>query len=54
VIIILLSPENLPVQQHLNILSEISKMIMVKGFVKNILISNNYEHFIRLMDSVDN
>jgi mannitol/fructose-specific phosphotransferase system IIA component (Ntr-type) len=47
--ITLLSPEGQQVQKHLNMLTEISKMVMVKGFIQNILNADNYNHFIKLI-----
>lgn len=50
-VITLLSPEELPVQKHLGILTEISKMVMVEEFEKNIIAADDYPGFISLISN---
>ncbi|HDS09915.1 MAG TPA: sodium/hydrogen exchanger, partial [Firmicutes bacterium] len=48
IIITLLSPTNQTPQSHLNILSEISRMVLLNKFIDNILAADNYLHFLEL------
>ncbi len=49
ILIVLVVPESQPVQQHLNILSQISRMVMVKTLTDNIIKADDYDHFLKLM-----
>ncbi len=50
-LVILLSPEDQPVQNHLNILSEISGMMMMDSFVSAILKAKDYGELLRLIET---
>lgn len=49
IMIVLIVPEDQPVQQHLNTLSQISRMVMVKGLTESIINADDYDRFILLM-----
>lgn len=49
IIIVLIVPEDQPVQQHLNTLSQISRMVMVKDLIDNLLVAEDYDEFTRLI-----
>ncbi|HPG29179.1 MAG TPA: cation:proton antiporter [bacterium] len=51
IIIILLSPASHSTEGHLNILSEIAKIVQIKGFSEYLLASSNYSGFIDKLKS---
>lgn len=49
IILILAVQEDQPVQEHLNTLSQISRMVMVNKLTENIISADNYSEFMELM-----